>query len=160
MIGLSSLSLDSYILIKDAAGIAIENRLFLVWTKNAFAFGNLTEFQSKLRESKRGSQVQIDLVFKQWGNQILKIEFYSDAVVIADTQQLSVWNKNVLSSAHVQNLQTISLNPEFKPHICAALFKSGQVSFYNLKDMTKVDLPCDNVSCGMALKTDHNSYME
>jgi hypothetical protein len=151
MIGLSSLSLDSYILIKDAAGIAIDNLLLLVWTKNTFAFGNLPEFQAKLRESKRGSQVLIDLVFKQWDNEIIKMEFYNDSVVIADTQQLSVWNQKILSSANVQNLKIIALNPEFKPHICATLSKNGQVSFYDLKDMSKVDLPCENVSCGMVL---------
>lgn len=148
MIGLSSLSLDSYILIKDATGISIKD-LFLVWTKTAFALGNSKEFQTKLRESKRGSKVSLDLQFKQWENEIVKVDFYNDSLVIADALHLSLWNQKVLASVQVKDLKTFSLNPGFKPHICATLFHGGKVAFYDLSVMTKVDLPHDNVTCSM-----------
>ena len=146
MIGLSSPSLDSYILLKDAAGFIIKDLLFLVWSKNSFSLGNLKEFQCKLRDSPRGSQVLLDLSYTHWDNDIIKIDFYNDGLVIADNKQLSVWNQK---SINVTNLHTFSLNPEFKTNICATLSTSGQVSFYDLVDMTMVDLPCDNVSYSM-----------
>lgn len=147
MIGLSSLSLDSYISIQDAAGISIKDLLFLVWTKKSFAIGNTREFQSKLRQAKKSSRVSLDLNFVQWGNDIKKIEFYNDSLVIADSLKLSVWKQNTLASLEFKDLETFAINPEFKPDLCATLTSNGQVSFCYLAAMKRVDLACNNATC-------------
>ena len=149
MIGLSSLSLDSYISVKDAAGICIKDYIFLIWTKNSFSLGDLKEFQTKLRSCTRGSKVEMDLKFLSWENEILKIEFYNDSLLLADKIGLSIWNQKVMSKVGIQNLKSFSLNPEFKPNICATLLDNGAVGFCDLNDMKVVDVPCNNVTCSM-----------
>ena len=152
MIGLSSLSLDSFISVKDASGICIKDYIFLIWTKNSFSLGNLREFSSKLRGSARGSEVKMDLKFHKWENEIIKIEFYNDSLIIADKVELSIWNQKVLSKVGIQNLKSFSLNPEFKPNICATLTENGAVGFCDLNDMKIMDVPCNNATCSMTLK--------
>lgn len=146
MIGLSSSSLDSYILLKDAAGFTINSKEFLVWSRNSFSFGSVRELD-RLRASPRGSQLLLtDLISKKWDNDILRIDFYNDSLLILDDKALSVYStrkETTINSIGVENLVTFSLNPS-KSNICATL-GSGQVDFYNLDDMTSVTVT-DNVS--------------
>ena len=145
MIGLSTLSLDSYLLLKEAAGLIIKNLCFIVWTKNSFSLGDIKELQTQLRLAKKGSKVALDLEFIQWENEIVQIDFYNDSFLIADKNQLSIWAQKIILNVKV-NVKSFALNPQFKPNVCAVLDQNGCLSLYDLSNMTCVTIPTPNIT--------------